>query len=274
MAKKSIDVDVEGARSRLGFHYFTGAVPFASDGASWVLGRKSIVLGAAGASDPDKGDAGQGAGISGQLNRSLTDFLKGGYLTEKASFTITEIGFDVVSDVFEPATVEGALTDNTFACGAVGTVTDDCLTRKNLMIRAALTAADLEVQREGETCELIIGNPEQYPAGMGFAETSKANSGMQLSSNRRPLKRPIVLEPKTNNGSAMQFVLNFRSPLKVAQDPNFPAVADATDASPEPARCRTMLIRMTFCGYVSDADGNPVEDDAEQAAAAYSDKAP
>lgn len=274
MAKKqNISVDIEGARSRLGLRYFTAAAGFASTGTSWSLGRESIIFGAAGASDPVNGDDGASAGIDGNLNRSLTDFLKGGYPTEKACFTVTEIGLDVVSDVFEPDSVDGDLTNNSFVVSPVGTVVDDCISRKNALIRAALAASDIEVQREGETCELILGNPEQYPAGLGFSESDKANNGMVLSSNRRMLKRPIVLDPKTQNGSAMQFILNFRSPCKVAQDPNFPAVPAATPATPEVARCRAMLLRMTFCGYVSDEDGNPVGDDIEQAVAAYAEKA-
>lgn len=276
-----LTTDTSGARSRLLYHYFTGLVALYSStvdipeaGTPRTAGiltpaRRSIILGGAGSNgsnDPTKGDSGAQCGILGQIGLYLSDFYKGGFVSEGAYFAVTEIGLALLGDPIVPNDVDGTIADGDLVCSVAGTVWEKNTAIKDQIARAFFSSASLSIYQDGESCELW-STAIQNPAGLGLVSQRDAPNGMAIPSVRQPLKRPIVLEPKTTNGNAMLFELSFDGAPSVQQAPDYKQNPNTTLAAPEANSIVAQLVQMTLQGYLCKEDGTPIDDPVEQSIA-------
>lgn len=199
-------------------------------------------------------------------NLALTSQLPGGFFTQDFYFTLMGIGFEIMGPAkayqLSPnsAATSSSKVDLSATSASIngttvpnGTIRNDTKALTGDLWHTAMDGAYVEFKQAGRKCASVLGGADLYPAGVGLYE--ETTNGISAVNNFYRFRRPLVCQPQNVNGQGVRLNIIMSQRSFVPPDPSFAAPTDEDIA--------VLVVKALFSGYVSDAQGNPVQNDTE-----------
>lgn len=255
MKQPRTSIDLSGDRSRL--DRFMEVIPlnFTENAGqtAWEPLQSSITFMHTGVGDTQDLNYIFAAGQS--KDEGLTDMLAGGYFSVNSFFAITSVGFEITGPAQTVVLTTGQVDFSNVGTTLAVQQNTESLTAQ--FWQAAMKFSSLTYSEDGRTCNLLLGNLGQYPAGIGL-ENSGVNpaNGFPLAANTVCLRRPLVVSPQNINGQGEILQLAINHAGDVPNDPAF--------AAPAASATVALFLRVLYRGYFCDEQGVPVDDLVER----------